>query len=160
MQRNLNLYISRKGIAWPHSQFPHFCVCERSYNPTFGPPIFLQQNRQTDQRNIKIAYRNMNIGIWTVAAQFLSWEYLCRIFGIVSLHCSNKQSADLYKVLEHLIKFRLLRLLNSPFLHKLKIETGSPENLSKAWTLRSPDCRAQCLKSPCQSLEVQNSRLV
>jgi hypothetical protein len=31
----------------------------------------------------------MNVGIWTVAAQFLSWEYLFRIFGIVSLQCTH-----------------------------------------------------------------------
>jgi hypothetical protein len=29
----------------------------------------------------------MNVGIRTVAAQLLSWEYLFRIFGIVSLRC-------------------------------------------------------------------------
>jgi hypothetical protein len=31
----------------------------------------------------------MNVGIGTVAAQFLSWEYLFQIFGIVSLQCSG-----------------------------------------------------------------------
>jgi hypothetical protein len=34
----------------------------------------------------------MNVGIGTVAAQFLFWEYLFRIFGIVSLQCVSKES--------------------------------------------------------------------
>ncbi len=29
LQRNTHLCIPRKGIAWPQSQFPHSCVCER-----------------------------------------------------------------------------------------------------------------------------------
>ncbi len=39
------------------------------YITTFGPPIFLQQNRQTDQGNLYIAHGNMNVGIGTAAAQ-------------------------------------------------------------------------------------------
>jgi hypothetical protein len=31
----------------------------------------------------------MNVGTGTVAAQFLSWEYLFRTFGIVSLQCGS-----------------------------------------------------------------------
>jgi hypothetical protein len=33
----------------------------------------------------------MNVGIGTVDAQFLSWEYLFRIFGIVYLQCIGHQ---------------------------------------------------------------------
>ncbi len=46
---NLDLCVPKKGIARPQSQFSHSCVCERSTVciPTFVPPIFLQQNRQT-----------------------------------------------------------------------------------------------------------------
>ncbi len=32
----------------------------------------------------------MNVGIGAVATQFLSWEYLFQIFGIVSLQCRSK----------------------------------------------------------------------
>jgi hypothetical protein len=53
LQRNLDLCIPRQGIARPQSQFPRTCVSvSDQYIPAFGPPIFLQQNRQTDQRNI------------------------------------------------------------------------------------------------------------
>ncbi len=36
----------------------------------------------------------MNVEIRTVAALFLSWEYLFRIFGIISLQCGPPNYSD------------------------------------------------------------------
>ena len=57
------------------------------YIPTIGPPIFLKQNWQTNRGNIQIPHRNMNVGVGGREVPF--WEYLFRIFGIVSLQCAG-----------------------------------------------------------------------
>ncbi len=40
------------------------------YIPPIGPPIFLQQNRQTDLWAYIIAHRNINVGTGKEATQF------------------------------------------------------------------------------------------
>jgi hypothetical protein len=41
----------------------------------------------------------MNVGIVTVAMQFLFWEYLSQIFGIVSLQCGSLSQSVSQQVL-------------------------------------------------------------
>ncbi len=56
------------------------------YIPRIGPHIFLQQNRIVRIYKSLITHINGEIG--TKPAQCLFWEYLYRIFGIVSLQCT------------------------------------------------------------------------
>jgi hypothetical protein len=81
------MYSQKKELRGLSPNFHIHVSVSDLYILTFGPPIVLQQNRQIGQENIEISNRSMNVGIETVAAQFLIWEYLFRILGIVSLQC-------------------------------------------------------------------------
>ncbi len=60
--------------------------------PMIIPLIFLQQNMQTDRGNIYIAHRNkysrQELGLWK--GQFFFQEQMFRVFGIVSLQCTQR----------------------------------------------------------------------
>jgi hypothetical protein len=62
--------IKLRGLS--HNLHIHVYVSDL-YVPLIGPPVFMQQNRHTDRGNIKIAHRNVNVGIENEAAQFHFW---------------------------------------------------------------------------------------
>jgi hypothetical protein len=66
------------------------------YIPTFGPPIFLQQNRQTDQRIYKSPTDTWmwKLGLWPRNS---SPGNICFEFSVFSLQC-KEPSAEVYSV--------------------------------------------------------------
>jgi hypothetical protein len=53
----------------------------------------------------------MNVEIRTVAAQFLVWKYLFRIFGIVSLQCVALEKASIFH--QYVIKTEIKTMIIS-----------------------------------------------
>ncbi len=82
--------IPRKRIAWPQSQFPHSCVCERFiYSHHRSACSFAGKYCMwTDPGKILISHRHMNVDIGTEAAHFPEKEYINGIFVAVHL-CSE-----------------------------------------------------------------------
>jgi hypothetical protein len=81
LQRNVDLYIPRKGIARPHVSVSDLNI------PTIGPPIFLQQNRQTYRgNNINHSQKHECIGIRTVVRSSFSgnicFEFWYCVFAV------------------------------------------------------------------------------
>ncbi len=94
LQRNFDFVFPEKELRGLSPNFHIHVSAGDLYIPVIGPPIFLQQNMQTDGGNISIVHRNMNVPMnWDCSRSvpFRGIQYMFRIFGIVFLQCMGFQ---------------------------------------------------------------------
>ncbi len=85
-----HLFISKKRIARPQSQFPHSCVCERVTYSQNRSTYFPAADWQTDPGNINRSQTHKIVN-WEWGRTIPCLGILFRIFGIVSLQCGLAQ---------------------------------------------------------------------
>ncbi len=95
LQRRCDFCIPRNQTARPQSQFPHSCICERF--TIFPPWVYLFSCNRIGRPIVGICKSLTETWMWKLGLRPLSlisgntyfWEYLFRVFGIVSLQCGG-----------------------------------------------------------------------